>query len=274
MAHYRILGPLEASVGERSLPTGGPTQLKLFAFLVLHANRAVSSDVLIDAVWGPSRSGAAKLQMAIARLRQTLRPLDRDGKPALLTVGGGYLLAMAPGMLDAEVLQERVHGGRCALAAGDHARAGELLRAALGLWRGPPLAELSYEDFAQPEIRRLEELRLEALQSRIEADLRLGLHAQLIGELESLLVQHRSRERLAGQLMLALYRSGRQGEALEIYQRTRAYLAQELGLEPGPALKAIQSQILQQTVPLQESSVGREDVVDEQADSRLLVGLW
>ena len=132
----------------------------------------------------------------------------------------------------------------------------ELLTEALGLWRGPPLAEVAFDDFAQPEIRRLGELRLVALETRIEADLLLGRSAEVIGELEGLFAEHPTREHLAGQLMLALYRAGRQADALETYQRARAHLASELGLEPGPALKAMQTDILDQAAELKAPTPG------------------
>jgi predicted ATPase/DNA-binding SARP family transcriptional activator len=247
MMSVRILGPVEASVEGRPSVVRGQLQLKLFAFLVLRANRAVSSDALVDAVWGSGRSGADnRLQMAIARLRKALAQLGDGGESPLRTVAGGYLLSIGPGELDADVFSAAVQDGRRALDGGDPARAAELLRSALSLWRGPPLAELAFEDFAQADIRRLEELRLVALEGRIDADMQLGAEAQLVGELEALLAEDPSREHLASQLMLALYRCGRQADALAVFQRVRAHLADELGLEPGPALKAIQTQILNQ----------------------------
>jgi len=254
MTSFRILGPVEAGVGEDRLSIGGRRQLKLLAALLVNANRAVSTDALVDVVWGPERSGADnRLQMAIARLRKALEPLNGDDGPRVRTVAGGYMLMVATGELDADVFQARVQDGREALAAGEADRASELLTSALRLWRGPPLADVAFEDFAQPEIRRLEELRLEALEARIDAELRLGHHAQTLGELGRLLAEHPSRERLASQLMLALYRSGRQGDALDVYQRTRGHLLEELGIEPGPALKAMQAQILQQADSLDRS---------------------
>jgi DNA-binding SARP family transcriptional activator len=162
-------------------------------------------------------------------------------------------LAVGPGELDAGAFQGLVERGRRALGAGDPSRCGELLRSALVLWHGPPLAEVAFEDFAQAEIRRLEELRLEAIEARVEADLELGRHAQLVGELEGLLTEQPSRELVASQLMLAHYRCGRQADALGVYQRTRAHLAEELGLEPGRALKAMQTQILEQAPSLAPS---------------------
>lgn len=252
MTIFQILGPVQAMLDQRPLGLGGRRQLTLLAFLVLHANRAVSGDTLIDAVWGPARSESDnRLAMAVARLRKALGPLEGPGGPRLQTVSGGYLLSVGPGELDAERFATGVRDGREALEAGDPARAAVLLNEALGLWRGPPLAEVAFEDFAQAEIRRLRELRLTALETRVEADLRLGRDAGLVGELEALLAEQPDRERLAGQLMLALYRQGRQSDALEVYQRTRAHLARELGLEPGPALKALQVQILEQAPSLQ-----------------------
>jgi len=181
--------------------------------------------------------------------------VDGDRGAVLRSVGGGYLLAVAPDQLDAELFGAGVRDGRAALDAGDPARATALLREALELWGGPALAEVAFEDFAQAEIRRLEELRLVALEMRIDADLQLGGHAQLVGELEALLAEQPVRERVACQLMLALYRCERQGDALEVYQRTRAQLAEQLGLEPGPALKALQAQILDHAPALQASAM-------------------
>jgi predicted ATPase/DNA-binding SARP family transcriptional activator/Tfp pilus assembly protein PilF len=250
---FRVLGPVEAWTDERRLVLGGPRQVALLAFLLLHANRAVSADALIDAVWGSERDGAAKrLQMGVLRLRRSLAALDDQDGSRLRTVSGGYLLSVRPGELDAEVFAERVREGRRVLEEDDPARASGLLGESLGLWRGPPLAEVAFEDFAQAEIRRLEELRLVALETRIDADLQLGHHGGLIPELEARLAEQPTRERIAGQLMTALYRSGRQTDALEVYQRTRAHLAKELGLDPGPALRTLRDQILGQDAVLAE----------------------
>ena len=244
MSSVRILGPVEAWAGEQRLALGGSRQVALLAMLAVRVNQAVSSDLLIDAVWGDQRAGARKrLQMAVARLRQALAPLEDGGDPAVRTVGGGYLLALPDGELDAEVFGAQIAEGRAALRDGEPARAVERLSAALELWRGPPLAEVSYEEFAQSEVRRLEELRLLALEARVDAQLQLGQHDAVIAELEGLLVEQPARERIAGQLMLALYRSGRQADALQVYQQTRSHLAQELGLEPGPELTLLQTSI-------------------------------
>jgi DNA-binding SARP family transcriptional activator len=240
---FRVLGPVEAWTDERRLVLGGPQQVKLLAFLLLNANRAVSADAVTDAVWGSQGGGTAKrLQMRVLRLRRALAPLDGEDKPRVRTVGHGYMLSVRSGDLDAEAFSERVRDGHRALGDGDPGRASDLLAEALELWRGPPFADVAFEDFAQGEIRRLEELRLITLETRIDADLQLGGHSKLIPELEELLAQWPTRERLAGQLMTALYQSGRQGDALEIYQRARTRLAEDLGLEPGPALKALQTQ--------------------------------
>jgi DNA-binding SARP family transcriptional activator len=221
----------------------GPQQVKLLAFLLLNANRAVSADAVTDAVWGSQGGGTAKrLQMRVLRLRRALAPLDGEDKPRVRTVGHGYMLSVRSGDLDAEAFSERVRDGHRGLGDGDPGRASDLLAEALELWRGPPFADVAFEDFAQGEIRRLEELRLITLETRIDADLQLGGHSKLIPELEELLAQWPTRERLAGQLMTALYQSGRQGDALEIYQRARTRLAEDLGLEPGPALKTLQTQ--------------------------------
>ena len=247
-------------MGEHRLELGGPRQLTLFASLILQANRGVTSDVLVDAVWGHRQSRSDnRLAMAVARLRKALRPLNRSGESPVRTVSAGYLLSVGPGELDAEVFSAGVRAGRRALDAGDPARAASLLGAALRLWRGPPLAEVCFKDFAQAEIRQLEELRLVARETRVEAELQLGRHAQLIGELEAMLASQPTRERVASQLMLALYRSGRQAEALEVYQRTRIHLAAALGLQPGPALRALQLQILHQSYSLQQTFTTRRD---------------
>jgi predicted ATPase/DNA-binding SARP family transcriptional activator len=250
---FRVLGPVEVWAGDRQLVVGGGRQLKLLAFLVVNANRAVSTDALIDAVWGPEPDGARKrLQMAVTRLRKALAPLESDGRAVLQTVSSGYLLSVGSQELDADVFLALVEQGRRALEDRDPARASELLSEALGLWRGPALAEVAFENFAQAEIRHLEQRRLSALETRIEADLERGRHAELIAELEALLDKQPTRERLAGQLMRAHYWSGGQADALEVYQRTRARLAEELGLEPGPALKALQAQILEQAPSLRQ----------------------
>jgi DNA-binding SARP family transcriptional activator len=270
MVRFGILGPVEALAGEQPVAVGGPRQVALLAFLLVHANRAVSLDELIDALWGEQDlAGAVKrVQVAIARLRKALGTDDATGDSPLRSTAGGYLLAVRPGQLDAEMFREQIETGRVVLESGDAARAAELFREALKLWRGPPLPEVAYESFAQVEIRRLEELRLTGIEARVEADLRSGRHAAVIGELHALLAAHPTRERLAELLMLALYRCGRQADALEIYQQVRARLAAELGLEPGPALRALQLQILEQASSLEPRSNGELSGPDELPTSR------
>src|SRR3954447_12800026 len=256
MVKFGILGPIELCDGGRQRAVGGPTQVRLLAYLLVHANRAVSADQLIDALWGDedARGAVKRLHVAIARVRRVLEFEGSAGDSSLLTTASGYRLEVAAGELEAEVFRSGLEEGHRALDAGEPSRAVELLRTALELWRGPALADVAYASFAQTEIRRLEELRLAALEARIEADLRLGRDQTLIGELEALVVEHPARERLAGQLMLALYRGGRQAEALDVYQRTRVHLTAEFGLEPGPALKALQGQILDQAPSLELAS--------------------
>jgi YVTN family beta-propeller protein len=237
---FRILGPLELVVDGRPVELPGGRQRTLLALLVLHANEVVSSDRLMDGLWGeqPPATAAKVLQNAVSQVRRSL------GNGLIVTRAPGYLLRVEPEAIDARRFESLLEEGRETLAAGEAAEAARIFRDALGLWRGPPLDDFAYEPFAQTEIARLEELRLRALEERIEADLALGRHADLVGELERLVADHPLRERPRGQLMLALYRSGRQAEALQAYQDGRRLLAEELGLEPGTALQQLEQQIL------------------------------
>jgi DNA-binding SARP family transcriptional activator/ABC-type branched-subunit amino acid transport system substrate-binding protein/DNA-binding beta-propeller fold protein YncE len=254
---FRILGPLDVVEDGRSIDLGGPKQRALLAALLLRGDEVVSQDILIDDLWGeaPPATAAKTLQAYVSRLRKALA--DENG--ARLTVrletrGHGYVLRIPPGSLDAGAFERGLAEGRQALARDDARRAADLLRKALDLWRGQALADLAYEPFAQPEIARLEELRLTALEERIDADLALGRSDELIGELESLVQGYPLRERLRGQLMLALYRSGRQAEALRVYQDGRQHLAAELGLEPGESLRRLERQIFEQDAALGAAS--------------------
>jgi DNA-binding SARP family transcriptional activator/ABC-type branched-subunit amino acid transport system substrate-binding protein len=248
---FRILGPIEVSDEGRRVEIGGHKQRALLASLLLHANEVVSLDRLIDELWGetPPPTAAKTLQAQVSRLR---RSLNGDEDPAthmlgpLETRGHGYLLKVEPGQVDADRFQGMLEEARRTRAEGKPEEAAEELRRALALWRGPALADFAYEPFAQTEIARLDELQLTALEERIEADLALGRHAELIGELEALVARHPLRERLRGQLMLALYRSDRQAEALHVYQEFRLALAEELGLEPSQGLQRLERQILEQ----------------------------
>jgi len=250
---FGILGPLEVSDGDRLLRLSGARQKALLALLLLHANEVVSSDRLIDELWGeePPEKAANALQARVSQLRKAL---GRSGSEALVTRAPGYPLEVGPGELDVERFVRLAGEGRQALAQGDAAGAAATLGAALALWRGPALADFTYEPFGQGEIARLEEARLAALEERLEADLALGRHGELAGELEALVAAHPLRERLRGQLMLALYRSGRQAEALEAYQETRRVLVEELGIEPSPPLRELHAAILNQDAGLERTA--------------------
>lgn len=242
MLDFRILGPFEVLDGDRQVVLGGPKQRALLVILLLGRGEVLSRDRLIDELWGerPPASAAKTVQVYVSNLRKAL------GDGVLLTLGQGYLLQVAPGQTDADRVVALVSEGRAALEGGDPQRASDRLEEALAQWPSQPLADFAYEPFAQEEIARLEEERFAALEARIDADLALGRHAALIGELEMLAGQHSLRERLQAQLMLALYRSGRQTEALARYQQARSRLIDELGIEPGPELQDLQRAILTQ----------------------------
>ena len=251
---FRILGSLEVTREGRLVGLGGPKQRAVLAALLLHVNRVVSRDQLIETVWGeqPPETAAATLQGYVANLRKALGP------ECILTRPPGYVLETDPLAVDAirfEVLQRQ---GTQELSRGDPDAASRTLSDALALWRGEPLAELDSGTSATTERLRLEELRLGAIEERIEADFALGRHAELVAELQTLVREHPLRERLCAQLMLALYRSGRQAEALDVYQQSRRRLSEELGLEPGDALKRLQRAILEQDPAI--APVARADV--------------
>src|SRR3954451_7530821 len=237
---FRILGPLEICQNGRDVPCRGPKQRLLLATLLLSANEVVSSDRLIGALWGeqPPPTAQKALQVHVSQLRRVIDP------DLLVTRPPGYELRVGPEDLDLHQFENAVAEARRAAAQGRPEQAGESLSAALALWRGPALADLTFEEFLQPEIARIEELHHSALEDRIDADLKLGRHAELVADLEALAAQHPLRERIRAQLMLALYRSGRQADALAAYRDTRRLLIDELGLEPGRELKALEAQIL------------------------------
>jgi YVTN family beta-propeller protein len=243
---FRILGPFEVSERGQLLEVGAGKQRALLALLLLRAGEVVSTDRLIDALWEerPPASALNSVHIYVSQLRKAL------GNGRLRTRAHGYLLALEPEQLDLGRFERLLAEGRELLAEGEAERAAEALRAALALWRGPPLSDFASEPFAHGEIARLEELRLAALEERIEADLALGRHAELVSELEALVREHPLRERLRAQLMLALYRSGRQAEALDTYQRGRRVLIEELGLEPGRTLHELEGAILRQDAEL------------------------
>ena len=238
---FRILGPLEASSSDVPLKLAAPKQRALLAILLLNANEVVSTDRLIDGLWGeaPPRRAAKAIQVYVSQLRKALDPGVIVSRPP------GYVIELEADQLDLHRFERLAAEGRRALKQQDPPTAAAKLREALSLWRGAPLADLAYESFAQVETARLEELRLAALEDRIDADLGLGRHAELIGELEALVSAHALRERLRGQLILALYRCRRQAEALEAYRAARRVLVEELGIEPSRELRELEQAILQ-----------------------------
>ena len=238
---FRILGPLEVSRDGALIDVGARKQRALLALLLLNANRVVPTERLIDELWGdtPPETARSALQVYIAGLRKAL---GGEGS-ALRTRAPGYVLNVEPGALDLD----RFTALRAeAQAAGDEERRSALLREALELWRDTPLADLTTEPFAAKAIAWLEQLLLDVLDQQIDADLALGRNAALIPELEALVAEHPYRERLRAQLMLCLYRSGRQSDALSSYQAARRTLADDLGLEPGPELRELEAAILRQ----------------------------
>jgi DNA-binding SARP family transcriptional activator len=250
MVQFRLLGPLEAHDGERRVELGRPKQRVLLAILLVHANDVVSLDRLVEELWGaePPPQAAASVQTYVSNLRRALEPGRPARAPSLVLVSQppGYRLVVGAEELDAARFAALAQEGHRLLAASRPAAAAGVLREALALWRGPALAEVADEGFAQAERNRLEELRVAALEDRLAADLDLGWHAAAVAELEELAGRYRFRERLAGLLMLALYRSGRQGEALQAFQAARRALADELGIDPGRSLRQLEAGILRQ----------------------------
>ena len=264
---YRILGPLAVAKDGSDVVIGSGKQRALLALLLLHANEAVSTDRLIDQLWGESRSTSATkvLQNYVSKLRRLL------GDGVLITRAHGYELRVEPGELDVDRFDDLVADGRRALAAGDPEHAAAVLAEALALWRGPPLADFAYEPFASADIERLDGLRVAALIERIDADLQLGRHDALIGELETLVARYPLQERLRGQLMLALYRSGRQADALRVYKETRRVLVDELGIEPSQELQQLERAILVHDPSLEPPPIARSAGGRKRSRTRLLV---
>ena len=289
---FRILGQLEVLARGSRLRLGGGKQRALLAALVLQPNQAVRAERLIELLWGDESPDTAQnvLQVYISQLRKLLEPERQRDEPPRLLVGSsaGYMLTVEPDQLDLERFERLANAARQALSKGESEDASRLFREALALWRGSAVADVE-APFAHAERTRLEELRLAALEDRIEADLALGVHAEVIPELQALTVQYPLRERVCGQLMLALYRGGRQADASAAFHRLRQALDEAEGMEPGPGLQRLLTQILNQdpalqleprrvpqtrtgkhNLPLQLTSfVGREDEVRE---IRRLVG--
>jgi DNA-binding SARP family transcriptional activator len=235
---FRILGPLEVLEAGRSLQIPGGKARALLAILLLNANEVQSTDRLIDLLWGedPPATADKALQVHVSQLRKALTDARAPNSP-IHTRPPGYVLALEAHQLDLLQFLQLVDEGRRAKASGDVRSASDRLHGALALWRGSPLSDFTFEPFAHPEISRLEELRLAAIEDRLDADLDLGRHTDVTAELEALVGEHPLRERLRAQLMVALYRAGRQADALQVYDNGRRILGVELGIDPGPALQ-------------------------------------
>jgi DNA-binding SARP family transcriptional activator len=265
---FRILGPLEVwdEGGEVSL--GGRRLRALLALLLLHPNEVVSADRLIDELWAedsPEHAHAA-LRVNVSRLRKALP------HTVIATRSPGYAIRVEPDELDLHRFERLVNEGRNLLARGLATDASNRLRDALSLWRGPALGDFSYESFARAAIARLEEVRLAAVELRIDADLALGRHHELVGELEALVAEQPLRERLRGYLMTALYRSGRQAEAIDAYHDARRILVDELGIDPSPALQELEGSILRQDPALAVEATAPAGV-GEVAERSILVAI-
>jgi DNA-binding SARP family transcriptional activator/DNA-binding beta-propeller fold protein YncE len=259
---FRILGPVDVVDDGRVVALGPSKQRALLVVLLLHLNEVVSRDRLIEDLWGEHapETAATALHGYVSQLRKVLEASDGAERRVLVTRAPGYLLELDPGQVDLKRFELLARRGKRELATGEAGAAAAALAEALSLWRGPPLAEFSSAPFALAESLRLEELLVSTLEDRIEADLALGRHDDLVGELETLVAEHPFRERLCRQLMLALYRCGRQAEALEVYRKTRRKLVDELGIEPGPALQDLEQAILrheQAIAPVAQTGTGK-----------------
>jgi DNA-binding SARP family transcriptional activator len=248
---FRILGPVEVMEGGRAVAVGGSRERAVLALLLASANRVVSAERLADDLWGgePPARAVQTLQVFVSRLRKALREAGGDG--VIVTQAPGYSAQVPVGSLDAARFEGLVATARLQSADGAHEQAAGTLREALDLWRGPALADVADGPIARAEAARLEEARLAATEARVEADLACGRHTELIAELDALTRAHPLRERLWGQRMLALYRCGRQVEALRAYQELRQFLIEEVGIEPSPSLASLETAILQQTDDLE-----------------------
>ena len=252
---FRILGPLEVTDGGGGISFDAPKQRALLGVLLLHPNEVVSSERLIDELWGerPPATATKVVQTYVSQLRRAVGP------DLIVTRTPGYLLRVDEETIDAARFRHLTSEGRALAATGEQAQADARYREALALWRGPPLADVTFESFARNEVDQLAEERLDTLMDRIDCELALGRHDQLVAELETLVGEHPLRERLRAQLMLALYRSGRQAGALTAYQDARRTLVDELGLEPGTELQALERAILTHDAALEAPPRARPD---------------
>ncbi|MGZ4431662.1 MAG: BTAD domain-containing putative transcriptional regulator, partial [Gaiellales bacterium] len=257
---FGVLGPVQVWVEGRSPQIGAAKQRQLLAVLILRANQVVSADTLIDALWGerPPETATKAMQVYISQLRKLIEPEreERTAAQVLVSQPPGYRLVASPWSIDLHRFEQLWAEARTVGEGGDFEKSAEILREALGLWRGAPLADFAYEDYFAAEIARLTEMRLGALEDLIAAQLELGRHSDVVARLESLVLENPVREGLRGQLMLALYRCGRQADALAVYQEGRRVLLDELGIDPGPALQRLHRRILQHD-PRLEAGPGR-----------------
>ena len=262
---YRILGSLEALRDGRQLPLGGSKQRAVLAFLLMRANRVATTDELIEALWPTSPPGRPQtaIQGYVSQLRKTLDPAHPF--EVIVTEPAGYRLHVGPDDLDLFRLESLLRRGRDALDQNRAEVAASAFREALSLYRGPPLADFNYESWAQSDIGRLDELRHTSVEERIEADLRLGRHGELVGEIEGLVAEHPLRERMRAHQMLALYRSGRQSEALAAYQDARQVLVEQFGIDPTRALQELERKILLQdpSLDFEPTARGLSETVGE-----------
>ena len=269
----RVLGPFEVVDDGRVLALGGPKQRAVLAMLALDVGRVVTRDRLVDGVWGDAAADTAvqTLQVYVSMLRRVLGS-GRDGGPAIVSRSPGYLLDIDPDDVDARRFERLLTVGRKHLVEDRHEAAARTLSGALELWRGAPLADLGDSDFAGPEVARLQELRLGGIEDRVEADLACGRHVALVAELRALVAAHPFRERLWSQLMLALYRSGLQLDALEAYATSRRILMDDFGVEPGPELREMERRILNQDLSLAPPPGARRATVKLPAPTHPVLG--
>ncbi|RMB82976.1 SARP family transcriptional regulator [Streptomyces shenzhenensis] len=256
--YVRILGPLTLTEGLRTVTPRAPKQRQLLALLLLHAGQVVTVDECVDELWAdsPPHSAHSTLQTYVMQTRKTLRSaVSATGAPAAMhleTRDRGYLLAVGAGRLDLHQFEKLVEQASLARIVGDHARESELLHSALGLWSGKALADVTCGPVLRTRLSGLRETWLGALEQRIDADLRIGRHHQLIGELRVLTRQYPTYENLHAQLMIALYRSGRTADALEVFTRLRRTFSTELGLEPSTRIRDLHADLLN-SAPVTES---------------------
>jgi DNA-binding SARP family transcriptional activator len=273
---FQVLGPLDVVVDGARVALGGTKQRMVLALLVLEANLVVSADRVVDAVWGDDASDRSPgtLHVYVSNLRKVLEPVSSalGVESVIVTQRPGYVLQVEPAAVDALVFEEAVAAARRAAEGGRHPVAAARYRDALELWRGTPLADLYDEPFAQGAVSRLEAMRVAAIEGLLEADLASGRHHAAIEQLPSLIDANPLNERLRGFLMLALYRAGRQADALAAYRDARNVLIEELGIEPSPFLRDLESRILQQDPSLDLLAGAAPAVPDLAASTMVRVG--